>query len=81
MNLSVAVQRQIDLFSQVTRTVKGEVSKENQGVIPMSTALVHHLHFPPFHFPEAYQGGNAWPNVFIPGTCEKIYRYGIHCLW
>ena len=28
----------------------------------MSTALVHHLHFPPFHFPEAYQGGNAWPN-------------------
>ena len=31
-------------------------------MIPMSTALVHHLHFPPFHFPEAYQGGNAWPN-------------------
>ena len=32
----------------------------------MSNALVvheiTHLQFPPFHFPEAYQGGNAWPN-------------------
>jgi len=26
-------------------------------------------------------GGKCYADVFIPGTCEKIYRYGIHCLW
>ena len=62
MNLSVTVQRQIDLFSQVTWNSK---VLENQDVIP-NALVVHeitHLQFPSFHFPEADEGGNAWPNV------------------
>ena len=32
------------------------------GPSPKFGTSLEGLHFPPFHFPEAYQGGNAWPN-------------------
>ncbi len=49
----------------------------------MSNALVvheiTHLQFPPFHFPEADEGGNAWPNVAkMLALARPFYRTHVH---